>query len=43
MINTFLKEQGRRFSKERKRSKAYLINIETTGLEEGGIVTDHGI
>jgi hypothetical protein len=43
MVNTSLKEQGRRFSKERKRSKAYLINVGTTGLEGGGIITDYGV
>jgi hypothetical protein len=43
IINTFSKKQGRQFSKERKKSRAYLINIRTTGLEEGEIVTDHDI
>jgi hypothetical protein len=43
IVNTSLKEQGQRFSKERKRNKAYLINIKTTNLKEEGIVTDYGI
>jgi hypothetical protein len=43
IVNTFLEKQGRQFSEERKRDKAYLINIETTGLKEGGIITDYSV
>jgi hypothetical protein len=43
IVNTSLEKQERQFSKKKKKSKAYLINIETTSLEGGGIVTDYSV
>jgi hypothetical protein len=43
MVNIFLEGQGRQFSKKRKGGRAYLINVGTTSLEGGGIVTDYGV
>jgi hypothetical protein len=43
IVNTSLKKQGRQFSKEKKKGGAHLINIGMTGLEGGGIVTDHSV
>jgi hypothetical protein len=31
-------DQGRRIDKREEESRAYLINIGTTGLEEGGMI-----
>jgi hypothetical protein len=43
IVNISSEEQGRQFSKERKGGRAYFINVGTTGLEGGGIVTDYSV